>query len=123
MSSTLTFSNKALPSQFGFNYPILVLMLQMILMQVVLLLLAAFGVIKYPKINTAGLLLHVPVSFLYCLNATLALASLQAVSIPTCKWANKIGVLKEERELERRIGAENEVVVRFRPLLAAVMRR
>jgi hypothetical protein len=98
-------------------------MLQMILMQVVLLLLAAFGVIKYPKINTAGLLLHVPVSFLYCLNATLALASLQAVSIPTCKWANKIGVLKEERELERRIGAENEVVVRFRPLLAAVMRR
>jgi hypothetical protein len=39
VSSLLTFSNKALPSEFNFNYPLFVLMLQMVLMQLVLLVL------------------------------------------------------------------------------------
>ena len=85
VSSLLTFSNKALPSEFGFNYPHFVLMLQMALMQIVLVVLACAGAIKYPTISARGLGQHVPVSFMYSLNATVALASLQAVSIPTCE--------------------------------------
>ena len=93
VSSLLTFSNKALPSAFNFNYPIFMLMLQMILMQCVLLLLSALGMIKYPRVSLHGLWQHVPVSFLYCLNATLALASLQAVSIPTYGVLKRAGPL------------------------------
>ena len=71
VSSSLTFSNKALPAMFGFNYPLFVLMAQMILLQAVLLALSATRTIKYPKINARGLLMHLPISFLYSINAAL----------------------------------------------------
>jgi hypothetical protein len=71
VSSSLTFSNKALPAMFGFNYPLFVLMAQMVLMQAVLLALSATRIIKYPKINARGLLMHLPISFLYSINAAL----------------------------------------------------
>jgi hypothetical protein len=93
VSSLLTFSNKALPSEFGFNYPHFVLILQMALMQLVLVVLAAVGAIKYPKISARGLVQHLPVSFMYSLNATVALASLQAVSIPTYGVLKRAGPL------------------------------
>jgi hypothetical protein len=71
VSSSLTFSNKSLPAMFGFNYPLFVLMVQMVLMQAVLLALSATRIIKYPKINAHGLLMHLPISFLYSINAAL----------------------------------------------------
>jgi len=93
VSSTLTFSNKALPAVFNFNYPLFVLILQMMLMQVVLLVLSAARIITYPKVNIQGFILHLPVALLYSLNAALALASLQAVSIPTYGVLKRAGPL------------------------------
>jgi len=93
VSSLLTFSNKALPSAFNFNYPIFMLILQMALMQMALIASHQGGLIRYPRISAQGLVRHVPVSFLYCLNATLALASLQAVSIPTYGVLKRAGPL------------------------------
>jgi len=88
VSSMLTFANKALPSTFDFNYPMFIMILQMVLMQVVLVILNAIGTLKYPAITLRGIWQHIPVSVTYSLNATVALAALQAVSIPT------YGVLK-----------------------------
>jgi len=93
VSSSLTFANKALPSSFDFNYPLFVLMVQMLFLQILLLLVGAAGLLKIPKITTRGLLLHVPVSFLYSLNAGVALAALQAVSIPTYGVLKRAGPL------------------------------
>ena len=93
VSALLVFSNKALPSVFDFNYPIAMLMFQMLLLQVILLGLGVTRMIKPPQLTAKGFLVHLPVSFLYCLNASLALASLQAVSIPTYGVLKRAGPL------------------------------
>mmetsp|Transcript_21054 Transcript_21054/g.70172 ORF Transcript_21054/g.70172 Transcript_21054/m.70172 type:complete len:391 (-) Transcript_21054:104-1276(-) len=93
VSSCMTFANKALSQTYNYNFPLFLLVIQMSLMQVALLGLNMIGVTKYPTFTLKGLMMHMPVSFLYCSNAALALASLQATSIPT------YGVLKRAAPL------------------------
>eukprot|EP00960_Hanusia_phi_P045834 757451-Hanusia_phi.AAC.1 len=83
VSSSMTFANKALSQTYNYNFPLFLLVIQMSLMQFALLGLNMVGISRYPTFTFRGLILHIPVSFLYCSNAALALASLQATSIPT----------------------------------------
>jgi hypothetical protein len=92
VSSLMTFCNKALSSSYNFSYPLFLLGVQMATTQAGLCLLHLFRAqtsiflgfsFEYPSITLKGLLLHIPVASLYVLNATLAISSLQGMSIPT----------------------------------------
>lgn len=93
VSSSMTFCNKALSQEYGFNYPLFLLMIQMTTTQIGLIFMHYMGLFRYPRMTSQGLKEHLLVTCMYCLNAVLALASLQATSIPTYGVLKRAGPL------------------------------
>mmetsp|Transcript_24905 Transcript_24905/g.59828 ORF Transcript_24905/g.59828 Transcript_24905/m.59828 type:complete len:381 (+) Transcript_24905:174-1316(+) len=93
VSSLMTFSNKALSSNYSFGYPLFLLWVQMAVTQVGLLVMHQMGWwhFVYPKITPGSLLAHLPLTTVYVFNAILAISTLQAMSIPTYGVLKRMG--------------------------------
>lgn len=93
VSSLMTFCNKALSSTYDFGYPLFLLWVQMLITQLGLLALHRLKLFVYPTITFMSLMQHVPVASFYVLNASLAISSLQGMSIPTYGVLKRAGPL------------------------------
>ncbi|KAG7167246.1 UDP-galactose/UDP-glucose transporter 7-like 1 [Homarus americanus] len=82
ISLSMAFLNKAVMSQYGFNYPFFILSCQMILTVTVLEVMRAFGKFGIPKITMAAIKMFAFPSFCYSLHATLSLMALEGMNIP-----------------------------------------
>ena len=93
VSSLMTFCNKALSSSYDFGYPLFLLWVQMVVTQIGLLVMYRLGLFVYPSVTARSLLQHLPVASFYVLNASLAISSLQGMSIPTYGVLKRAGPL------------------------------
>jgi len=93
VSSLMTFCNKALSSTYDFGYPLFLLWVQMLVTQLGLIALHRMGLFVYPHVSIRSLLHHIPVASFYVLNASLAITSLQGMSIPTYGVLKRAGPL------------------------------
>lgn len=87
VSVSITFFNKLVLNTYQFNYPNVILTLQLALTLAVLSALKHTNLIDYPDFDVHQAKQLLPVGLLYCVNVAVALTSLAKLNIPMYRYA------------------------------------